>query len=54
MDVLKHHVGSYLKEDGIEAASALKRKTWRNDDENDKETADCQQQQVQPPVQQEE
>jgi hypothetical protein len=51
MDVLKHHVGSYLKENGIEA-SALKgrnRRTsspWCDDDENDEdETVDDHQQQ---------
>jgi hypothetical protein len=41
MDVLRHHVGSHIKEDGIHA-SALKRNTWRDDDENDEEAADQQ------------
>jgi hypothetical protein len=41
MDVLRHHVGSYIKEDGIHA-SALKHNTWRDNDENDEEAADQQ------------
>jgi hypothetical protein len=41
MDVLRHHVGSYVKEDGIHAL-ALKRNAWREDDEIDEE-ADCEQ-----------
>jgi hypothetical protein len=39
MDVLRHHVGSYVKEDGIHA-SALKRNAWREDDEINEEADD--------------
>jgi hypothetical protein len=57
MDVLKHHVGSYLKVNGIEA-SVLKEKnrrttSWRDDDEEDRETTDGNQQHGQQVLQQE-
>jgi hypothetical protein len=45
MDVLRHHVGSHVKEDGIHA-SALKRNAWREDDENDEEADDEQEDEV--------
>jgi hypothetical protein len=52
MDMLKHHVGSWLKENEIEIeieASALKwenRRAWCDDDKNDEEKVDDQQQQT--------
>jgi hypothetical protein len=56
MDVLKHHVGGYLKGNGIEDSALVwkNRRSWCDDDENDEETACDQQQQVQQQEQQEE
>jgi len=60
MDVLKLHVGGYLKGNGIEDSALVRknRHTWCHDDENDEEeeTAACcdQQQQVQQQEPQEE